>query len=217
MLFKKGAEAYLYKEEWYGLQVVRKHRLPKAYRVPQLDSEIKHVRTIREARLMYEATRAGVPAPSIYFINLDDSTIIMEFIEGSKLKDIVRSLDHDKRVKVFYRIGQQIALLHQNNIVHGDLTTSNMILTPFGKVFFIDFGLGEFSSSIEDKGVDMHLMRRALESAHYEHSAECFRAVVDGYKAILGDKQSSDVLNRVKEIELRGRYFKRKTSNDRES
>jgi TP53 regulating kinase-like protein len=217
MLFKKGAEAYLYKEEWYGLQIVRKQRLPKAYRIPQLDSEIKHVRTAREAKLMYEATKAGVPAPSIYFIDLDDSTIIMEFIEGSKLKDIVSSLDHDKRSKVFYRIGQQIALLHQNNIVHGDLTTSNMILTPFGKVFFIDFGLSEFSSSIEDKGVDMHLMRRALESAHYEHSAECFKAVVDGYKAILGDKQSSDVLNRVKEIELRGRYLKRKTSNDREN
>jgi TP53 regulating kinase-like protein len=213
MLFKKGAEAYLYKEEWYGLQVIRKHRLPKDYRVPQLDSEIKHARTVREARLMYEAVRAGVPAPSIYFIDLDNSTIIMEFIEGVKLKDVVSLLEKERRADIFYRIGQQIALLHQNDIVHGDLTTSNMILTPSGKISFIDFGLGDFSSSIEDKGVDIHLMHRALESAHFEYSTDCFDAVVNGYRGTLGDKQSIDVLNRVKEIEMRGRYLKREPGN----
>lgn len=116
MLFKKGAEAHLYKEEWYGLQVIRKHRLPKDYRVPQLDFEIKHARTVREARLMCEAVRVGVPAPSIYFIDLDNSTIIMEFIEGVKLKDVVSLLEKERRADIFYRIGQQIALLHQNDI-----------------------------------------------------------------------------------------------------
>lgn len=213
MLFKKGAEAHLYKEEWYGLQVIRKHRLPKTYRVPQLDSEIKHARTVREARLMYEAARDGIPTPSIYFIDLDNSTIIMQFIEGIRLKDIVNSLDKERRADIFYRIGQQIALLHQNNIVHGDLTTSNMILNPSGKVFFIDFGLGDLSSSMEDKGVDIHLMHRALESAHFDYSTECFEAVTSGYRATLGEKQSSDVLNRAKEIEMRGRYLMRKTGS----
>jgi TP53 regulating kinase-like protein len=209
MLLKKGAEAHLYREEWYGLQVVRKYRLPKAYRVPQLDSEIKHARTVREARLMHAAAMSGVPTPSIYFIDSDSSTIIMQFIEGIVLNDVVDSLDEKKRVSIFHRIGQQIALLHQNDIVHGDLTTSNMILTPSEKVFFIDFGLGDFTSSVEDKGVDIHLMRRALESAHFKHSNECFDAVVSGYRVTLGDEQSSHVLNRVKEIEMRGRYLMR--------
>lgn len=213
MLFKKGAEAHLYKEEWYGLQVIRKYRLPKDYRVPQLDSEIKHARTVREARLMYEAARAGVPAPSIYFIDLDNSTIIMEFIEGVRLKDVVNLLEKERRVDIFYRIGQQIALLHQNDIVHGDLTTSNMILTPSGRISFIDFGLGDFSSSIEDKGVDLHLMHRALESAHFEYSTDCFDAVINGYRGTLGDEQSSDAFNRVTEIEMRGRYLKREPGN----
>ncbi len=213
MLFKKGAEAHLFKEDWYGLQVIRKYRLPKAYRVPQLDSEIKHTRTIREARLMYEAAKGGVPVPSIYFIDLDNSTIIMEFIEGVRLKDVVDSLDKRTRIDIFYRIGQQIALLHKKGIVHGDLTTSNMIMTTSGEVFFIDFGLGDFSSSIEDRGVDIHLMYQALESAHFEYASECFDAVVRGYRASLGDKDSSDVLNRVKEIEMRGRYLTRKTGS----
>jgi TP53 regulating kinase-like protein len=203
----------LYREEWYGLQVVRKHRLPKTYRVPQLDSEITRSRTVREARLMHAAAVGGVPTPSIYFVDSDRSTIIMEFIEGIMLKDVVDSLEKERRASIFWRIGQQIALLHQHDIVHGDLTTSNMILTPSGKVFFIDFGLGDFSSSIEDKGVDVHLMHRALESAHFKYSGECFDAVVNGYRAALGDEQSGGVLSRVKEIEMRGRYLTRRASS----
>jgi len=213
MLLKKGAEAHLYREEWYGLEVVRKYRLPKAYRVPQLDSEIRHARTVREARLMHAAAMSGVPTPSIYFIDSDSSTIIMQFIEGIVLKDVVDSLDEEKRESIFHRVGQQIALLHQNDIVHGDLTTSNMILTPSEKIFLIDFGLGDFTSSIEDKGVDIHLMRRALDSAHFKHSSECFGAVVNGYRTALGDEQSNQVLNRVKEIEMRGRYLMRATGS----
>jgi TP53 regulating kinase-like protein len=213
MLFKKGAEAHLFKEDWYGLQVVRKHRVPKAYRAPQLDSEITHTRTVHEARLMYEAARVGVPTPTIYFIDLDNSTIIMEYIEGSRLKDIVDSLKEEKRVSVFYQIGQQIASLHKKGIVHGDLTTSNMIMTSGGRIFFIDFGLGGFSASTEEKGVDIHLMREALESAHFKYSQECFDAVIRGYRTALGDKQSNEVLSRAKEIETRGRYVMRETGN----
>jgi TP53 regulating kinase-like protein len=137
----------------------------------------------------------------------------MEFIEGVRLKDVVNLLEKERRVDIFYRIGQQIALLHQNDIVHGDLTTSNMILTPSGRISFIDFGLGDFSSSIEDKGVDLHLMHRALESAHFEYSTDCFDAVINGYRGTLGDEQSSDAFNRVTEIEMRGRYLKREPGN----
>jgi TP53 regulating kinase-like protein len=213
MLFKKGAEAHLFKENWYGIEVIRKHRLPKGYRISQLDSEIKRARTVHEARLMFEAAKCGVPTPSIYFIDLLNSTIIMEFIDGVRLKDVVDSLENERRVRIFQSIGQQIALLHRNDIVHGDLTTSNMILTTSGKVFFVDFGLGDFSSSIEDKGVDIHLMHRALESAHFRCSAECFEAVVNGYNDTFGEKQASDILSRVKDIEMRGRYLKRKVDS----
>jgi TP53 regulating kinase-like protein len=210
--FKKGAEAYLFKEEWYGVDVVRKRRAPKEYRVPELDCEIRRARTASEARLMFEACRVGVPTPSLYFVSLEDSTIVMQFIEGEKVKDILDSLGDEERRKVCCTIGQQIAMLHKSDIVHGDLTTSNMVLTKSGKVFFIDFGLGEFSSSVEDKGVDLHLMRRALQSAHYKHSVDCFGSILEGYRATLGESQTEEILRRIREIELRGRYFKR-TSN----
>jgi TP53 regulating kinase-like protein len=211
MLFKKGAEANLYREEWYGLQVVRKHRIQKGYRVQQLDCEIRRTRTIHEARLLYEACKVGVPAPSIYFIDVNEATIIMEYIEGDKLKDVLDTLGQEERNKALRTIGQQIGMLHKNNIIHGDLTTSNMILTPSGKIFLVDFGLGEFSSSIEEKGVDMHLMHRALESAHYKNSIEGFQLITQGYQSTTGWKQGAEVLERVREIELRGRYFKRKS------
>jgi TP53 regulating kinase-like protein len=91
-----------------------------------------------------------------------------------------------------------------------------MILTPSGKVFFIDFGLGEFSPSIEDEGVDLHLMRRALESTHYRYSVECFDAITKGYKAGIGGDLADSVLKRVREIETRGRYFKREANDSDE-
>lgn len=212
MLFKKGAEAYLYKENWYGLEVIRKKRVQKSYRAQQLDSSIRRSRTVREARLMFEACRLGVPTPSIYFVDQPESTIIMEYIEGSKLKDVVDSLQQEVRDKIFERVGQQIGVLHANDIIHGDLTTSNMILTPSQKIFFVDFGLGEFSSSIEDKGVDMHLMHRALESTHYANSLQAYRSIVERYEKTIGEKSAAEIMNRVHEIELRGRYFKREAS-----
>jgi TP53 regulating kinase-like protein len=210
LIFRKGAEANLYKEDWYGLAVIRKQRVKKDYRVGQLDSEIRQSRTVREARLMFEACRIGVPTPSTYFVNPNESTIVMEYIEGDKLKDVVDSLRKEEREKVFRIVGQQIGILHRNDIIHGDLTTSNMILTATQKVFFIDFGLGQFSSTIEDKGVDMHLMHRALQSTHYTHSADSFRSVIEGYQNAIGEEQSTEVLKRLHEIEIRGRYSKRK-------
>ena len=217
VLVKKGAEAHLFREDWYGLPAIRKQRVRKNYRVPELDYEIRRARTVHEARLMYEACRVGVPAPSIYFIDLGETTIIMEYIEGERVKEIVEELKPEKRDEIFSGVGTKIALLHRNGIIHGDLTTSNMILTVTGKVFFVDFGLGEFSSSIEDEGVDLHLMRRALESTHYMHSADCFNAIINGYKAIIGETLTNRVLRRINEIESRGRYFKREKDSGRES
>jgi TP53 regulating kinase-like protein len=213
MLFRKGAEADLYKEEWYGLQAIRKSRIQKKYRVDQLDSEIRRSRTVREARLLYEACRVGVPTPSIYFIDLDEAAIIMEYIEGDKLRDAMSRLGQEELERVLRTVGQQIGTLHRNNIIHGDLTTSNMILTPSGKVFFIDFGLGEFSSSIEEKGVDLHLMHRALESTHYRQSIRAFQLIIQGYGLATDKMQIAEVLGRVRQIELRGRYFRREAKS----
>jgi TP53 regulating kinase-like protein len=156
---------------------------------------------------MHSAKEAGVPTPTIFMINLAESTIVMEFIEGKQIKQILNNLSKEERLQLCQRIGVLIGRLHKNGIIHGDLTTSNMILTPEDKIVFVDFGLGEYSKELEVKGVDMHLMKRAFQSTHYKFAQECFEAVMQGYAEIVGEEEAKNVLGKIAEIEKRGRYI----------
>ncbi|MDH5439983.1 MAG: KEOPS complex kinase/ATPase Bud32 [Candidatus Bathyarchaeota archaeon] len=206
MLIKKGAEADLYLEEWHGRKVVMKRRVVKDYRVPQLDSQIRVHRTIHEPQIIHRAKEAGVPTPIIFAVDLAESTIIMEWVEGKQVKQVLNDLSAEERLGLCQTMGELIGRLHNSGIIHGDLTTSNMILTPSGKVVFVDFGLSEQSNELEARGVDMHLMKRALQSTHYSYARECFKAIIEGYRRIVG-KEAVDVLEKVREIERRGRYI----------
>nr|MDO8080227.1 KEOPS complex kinase/ATPase Bud32 [Candidatus Freyarchaeota archaeon] len=205
MLYKKGAEAYLYVEEWYGKKVIIKRRVSKSYRVPELDEKLRKDRTIKEARLLSDARKAGVPTPMIYSIDLAENTIIMDFIQGPPVKTVIQSMSEQEKKNIFTHIGILIGRLHNAGIIHGDLTTSNMILQD-SNIYLIDFGLGDYSTEIEDKGVDLHLMNRALQSTHYAYAEFGFKAVLEGYEKTM-DK-SEDVIERMNEIEKRGRYHK---------
>jgi len=213
MLIKKGAEASLFLEEWQGQKVVMKRRLPKKYRLPEIDRRIRSYRTIHESQLLHHAKQAGVPTPTIFLIDLANSNIIMEFVEGKQLKQILEQLPPDERRDLNRRIGRLIGQLHHDGIIHGDLTTSNMILTPSGKVVFVDFGLGEKTVELELKGVDLHLMKRAYQSTHFRFAKDCFRAVLEGYALVVGSDEAKRVLDKIREIEQRGRYIseRRKT------
>jgi len=205
-LIKKGAEADLYLEEWHGVRVIIKHRPRKMYRHPHLDMEIRRFRTAHEAELIHYAKVGGVPTPTIYLIDIMNATIIMQYIIGEQVKGVLDKLDSHERVKLSMEIGKLVGRLHQRGIIHGDLTTSNMILTPSGKIYFIDFGLGEYSTEVEARGVDLHLMRRVLQSTHYKLAHECFPAILNGYSKVLGKDAADEVWKRVCEIEKRGRY-----------
>lgn len=207
MLIKKGAEANLYLENWHGKKVIIKERIPKKYRLPVLDERIRTYRTIHEPQLMHEAKKAGVPTPTIYMVDLAKKSIIMEYVEGKQVKRILNQLSAKERIELCRKIGILIGRLHKNGIIHGDLTTSNMILTSNGKIYFVDFGLGEFSKELEAKGVDLHLMRRALQSTHYLFAEESFNAVLEGYAEAVGEVEAKKVLEKIREIELRGRYI----------
>ncbi len=213
MLIKKGAEASLFLEEWQGQKVVMKRRLPKKYRLPEIDRRIRSYRTIHESQLLHHAKQAGVPTPTIFLIDLANSNIIMEFVEGKQLKQILEQLTPDERRDLNRHIGRLIGQLHHDGIIHGDLTTSNMILTPSGKVVFVDFGLGEKTVELELKGVDLHLMKRAYQSTHFRFAKDCFRAVLEGYSLVVGSDEAKRVLIKIREIEQRGRYIseRRKT------
>jgi TP53 regulating kinase-like protein len=205
-LLKKGAEASLFVADWHGKRVVVKARLPKDYRAEKLDLAIRTYRTVHEPQLMSEAKKAGVSAPTIFQIDVENATIIMEFVEGKQLKHLLCALSRKEREHAFVLVGESIGRLHRHGIVHGDLTTSNMICGADGRICFVDFGLGEKTSELEARGVDLHLFKRALQSTHYHFAEECFQTVMKGYAAFIGETEAKDVLAKIREIERRGRY-----------
>jgi TP53 regulating kinase-like protein len=204
--FKTGAEASLYRSDWYGREAMFKVRMPKAYRHPSLDYRLRTSRTIREAENLHEAKKAAVPTPLVYFVDMDNATLVMEYVQGPRVKEILDKLNHQDRVKLCEGIGMHIGQLHRASLIHGDLTTSNMIRLEEDKVVLIDFGLSFHSHNEEDMGVDLHLMKRVLDSTHHFHSQEAMMAILSGYEKIVGNQSSLRVLKKVREIECRGRY-----------
>ena len=206
MLLKKGAEASLYIAEWHERKVVIKTRIPKKYRPPALDEQIRTYRTVHEPQLMHEAKAAGVPTPLIYMVNVPEASITMEYVEGQQIKQLLNKAPQGRRHELCVAIGELIGKLHRQGLIHGDLTTSNMILNPEDKIFFVDFGLGEKNTEVEAQGVDLHLMKRALQSTHYQFWEECFKNVMCGYSSVLGVETAEKVYEKIREIERRGRY-----------
>jgi TP53 regulating kinase-like protein len=205
-LMKKGAEANLYLGDWHGRKVIMKERLPKKYRQPALDWQIRTYRTIHEPQLMHEAKKAGVPTPTLFLIDDKKATIIMQYIEGKQVKQLLSEVSGSERQRLCRGIGRLIGKLHMFGLIHGDLTTSNMILRSDGNIFFVDFGLGEKTAELEARGVDLHLMKRALQSTHFQFARDCFESVVKGYADVLGVEAAKNVLDKIREIEKRGRY-----------
>ena len=195
-IIAKGAEAQIILEK----NILIKRRLKKSYRLPQLDEKIRKQRTARESRILEKASKL-IPIPKIINVNEETKEISMEFIDGKKLSEELNSLDY---AKISNEIGKQIAILHNNDIIHGDLTTSNMILQEkTNKLYFIDFGLGYISHKIEDKAVDLHLIKEALEAKHFSISKSCFNEILKGYKV---SKDHAKVIERLRKVESRGRY-----------
>ncbi|MEM2108695.1 MAG: Kae1-associated kinase Bud32 [Candidatus Bathyarchaeia archaeon] len=205
-LVKKGAEASLYLADWYGRKVIIKTRFPKRYRPAELDEKIRGYRTMHEPLLMHEAKKAGVSTPTIFLVDPKNATIILEFIEGTQVKQLLGTVPKKKRQELCVKIGELIGKLHKHGVIHGDLTTSNMLVDGEGKIFLVDFGLGEKSVELEARGVDLHLLKRALQSTHYHFAQECFEDVLRGYSAVLGEEAPKEVIAKIVEIERRGRY-----------
>jgi TP53 regulating kinase-like protein len=205
-LVKKGAEASLFLADWHSRRAIIKVRIPKRYRPAALDMQIRSYRTVHEPQLMHEAKTAGVATPLIYMVKVPESTIIMQYIEGEQMKTLLNGASKQHRHSLCTEIGRNVARLHKAGLIHGDLTTSNMIQAKDGTIYFVDFGLGEKNSELEAQGVDLHLLKRALQSTHFGFWEECFQAVMDGYSAVIGEVQAEKVYEKIREIERRGRY-----------
>ena len=198
-LIAQGAEAKLFLEGG----AIGKERFRKTYRLAEIDDKLRGSRTRREAKILKKLEAIKFPAPRL--IKTDDKeNLIIEKIEGRLVKD---ALD-ENYPELAAEIGKKVAILHNNSIIHGDLTTSNMIAGR--QVHFIDFGLSFFSEKAEDKAVDLHLLKEALESKHYKIWKECLKIVLNAYKNEAN--KSYETLKRLEVVEKRGRYRAKKGS-----
>lgn len=200
-LVKKGAEADIYLTTWNGRKSILKIRKRKEYRNEILDNQIRTLRTIREAKIISEVKSFGVSTPIVYFVDQNKSEIYMQLVSGR----LVRDLPDKMIIKTCKKIGMIVGILHRNGIMHGDLTTSNFILTS-DKLVTLDFGLAQRSERIEDHAIDLRLFKEVLNSAHVGIVNPAWLSFLQGYGTIVGNSKRDKVVLHVQVIEKRGRY-----------
>ncbi|KAF8321290.1 hypothetical protein DL93DRAFT_2052021 [Clavulina sp. PMI_390] len=255
-LIKQGAEARIYIGTLHPSDppVLLKHRFSKKYRHSSLDTSLTRLRIGAEARAILRCIREGVRVPTIRLVDAPNGILGLELIEGKSVRQIIPGaddegdgLDADEELaeesaepeeidstkefgitheQIMELIGIEVAKMHLVNIIHGDLTTSNMMVRkraplpastepskPTGKGFrepiypaeliLIDFGLTTTSALAEDKAVDLYVLERAFASTHPE-SESLFQLVLDAYGRRSG-KAWPAIFKRLEEVRLRGR------------
>ncbi|KAK3402798.1 kinase-like domain-containing protein [Sordaria brevicollis] len=244
ILITQGAEGRLYKTTFLSPSIpcALKYRPPKPYRHPILDARLTKARLAFEAKVLERCRREGVPVPAVYAQNAAAGWIAVEWIEGAPVRVKINewlgsrpkneeeeregaNKDQGPLVELMRRIGSAIAGLHRTGVVHGDLTTSNMMLRPpkassseqtngvteegekakllEGEVVIIDFGLANQSQSDEDRATDLYVLERAFASTH-PRAENLFEHLLESYKETFGKKGVS-VLNKLEDVRMRGR------------
>ncbi|WFD22467.1 non-specific serine/threonine protein kinase [Malassezia equina] len=210
--------------------VLIKHRFFKRYRHPALSKSITAQRTISEARSLVRSARSGVHVPRLVFVDETRGLLGMEWIEGQSVRQWLGGVpeegeeakkehpSEEEQLDIMNRIGEQLGRMHCADVIHGDLTTSNMMLRPDGQIVLIDFGLASVSSFWEDKAVDLYVLERAFASTH-PASEPLFHRVLASYAAYTtehtrGTKTKGErhvdgawphIYARLQEVRLRGR------------
>lgn len=214
VLFKQGAEARIYKGVYLGKPCLAKERFPKKYRHPDLDHSITTERIRAESRAIVRCKNAGIRTPMLYLVDYNRRIIFLEYFENHiTVKDYIEQCSDEETLKsLSLRIGNLIGKLHSKNIIHGDLTTSNILLIKKGDgeltitkkdLVLIDFGLAHLETSAEDKGVDLYVLERALISTH-SAAKEIFINILNGYKEV-NKNNFKEIYSKFEEVRARGR------------
>ena len=200
-LLKKGAEADVYLSSWNGKKAILKIRKEKTYRNLVLDKKIRKHRTIKESEIISQVKSFGISTPLIYFLDINKCSILMQYIDGK----LVRDMNEKVIEKTCFEIGKIVGILHKNGIMHGDLTTSNFILSK-KKLILIDFGLASRTEKPDDHAIDLRLFKEILNSAHANILNKSWSNFLKGYSKSVGEKYSKKIIKLVAVIESRGRY-----------
>ncbi|NWI10043.1 PRPK protein, partial [Crypturellus soui] len=210
-LVQQGAEACVFRGRFLGREAVAKLRVPKLYRHPALEERLSRRRTAQEARALLRCRRAGIPAPVVYFVDYVTNCIYLEDIMGAvAVRDHIESVqqrgdDASSLLPLGEKLGALLARLHDEDLIHGDLTTANILLRPPVEkldLVLIDFGLSFVSGLPEDKGVDLYVLEKVFLSVHAE-TETVFETLLKTYAAT--SKKSGPVIKKLDEVRLRGR------------
>lgn len=161
--------------------------------------------------------------------------LLMEWVEGLVVRVVLERWEawmkrntqmgeeqrkgEESRVRyLLRRIGHVVGGLHKAGVVHGDLTTSNLMLRPTaagssveedggnpsmeGEVVLIDFGLAGQSNQDEDRAVDLYVLERAFGSTH-PRTEPFFDELLQGYREAYRGAVST--LKRLEDVRMRGR------------
>ena len=202
-LISKGAEGDIFLTTWINQRAILKSRKKKDYRNASLDYSLRKRRTIRESEIMSEVKKFGIHTPLVHFVDVENCNIIMQEIKGI----LVRDLPNSKIVRICKNIGKSVGIMHKNGIAHGDLTTSNFIVSK-DDMFIIDFGLSSRTFKSDDHAVDLRLFKEILNSAHADVFEKAWSNFLSGYESSVGKERFSKITNKVMIIESRGRYAK---------
>jgi len=205
-LLGEGAEAKIYLLEVFNTKLIVKHRISKPYRHPLFDKLFRERRTKTEARVLSKLYSSNLPVPAPLFVDPFNSIIVMEYVPGKKLSDVIYRLNKDVVGSIAYRLGEYVGKMHCLNIYHGDLTLANILYSEnIDRIFLIDFGLAGYSTDIEEYAIDIHLIERSINALAPELSKSFVESFWQGYMEGYGEN-AHEIKNRVHEIKLRGRY-----------
>ncbi|XP_065346764.1 EKC/KEOPS complex subunit TP53RK [Cloeon dipterum] len=207
-LVRQGAEARVYKGSYEGRPSIAKQRFSKGYRHPVLDSSLSTQRLRSEVKRNLKCRTAGILAPEILMVDVDQCTIVMEEIgNGRTLKQKIKELEKDSNPadelkQICSNLGHLIGKMHEAGTTHGDLTTSNILLNLNGEMVLIDFGLGGGEASAEDKAVDIYVLERALAATH-PNMEPLIPDIIDSY--CKNNSKAAEVIKKLEDVRMRGR------------
>mmetsp|Transcript_18499 Transcript_18499/g.51820 ORF Transcript_18499/g.51820 Transcript_18499/m.51820 type:complete len:231 (+) Transcript_18499:120-812(+) len=204
-MISQGAEGRVFKTMFLQRPAIAKERFRKKYRHPTLDAKLTKSRCNGEVRSMARARKMGLRTPVIYLVEQEANTIYMEFIDGVSVKEVLQSgtASPDEEARILVAVGEAVAVLHDGGLIHGDLTTSNLMVEKgTDKLVVIDFGLAYNSVVPEDKAVDLYVLERAFTSAHPEQEG-LFEQVLEAYRK--NTRQWIPTMKKFAEVRMRGR------------
>lgn len=210
----RGAEGVVSRVPFLGRQAVMKERFPKPYRHPELDRKLTTRRLAQEARTLLRLRKAGIRVPAVYLLDLDRATIVLEDMKGVTLRAYLATSSMEDAQLVISNAARAVRKMHDVGVIHGDLTTSNMLVCETNRpnmeasvteIVLIDFGLSSNSDTEEDKAVDLYVLERAVVSAHPERAENLNATFLTAYAAGFNDGDTKLTLSRLEDVRSRGR------------